>query len=208
MKRSTKITTKTLSKDKVLNKKANTSLKKTRKTREKTYQLVVDGGYPYIAIVSPTHIEIYNQIWQEDNTYTRGKRVIHTPYQKLFIGDNDLHIEYGMAPKGMYRGNSLLIQLGTGKYIYAGGAAIYTFQTRNGEEIKKYYSPVGNSAVAYPYAVGENYTYFMLDKQTLPNHILDLKDDGYPQFYGYIEDDERKRIIESSKQGFRTKKIL
>ena len=88
----------------------------------------------------------------------------------------------GVSPKGKYPGNSILIKSGEGKYIYSGDQ-VYRFETIGGEDIKEYYSPVGNSEVAYPYAVGEKHTYFMLDNEALGNDILDLKKDGYPQFH-------------------------
>jgi len=114
--------------------------------------------------------------------------------------------ETGIAPKGMYPGNSILICVEPGKYIYS-GHEVYSFETKNGEEIKKYYSPVGNSVVPYPYAIGEKYTYFMLDKQTVPNSLLNLKNDAYRQFYGFNIDPETKMSLFISKKNFRTKLI-
>lgn len=107
----------------------------------------------------------------------------------------------------MYPGNSILIKTGAGKYIYA-GEQLYSFETKDGEEIKSYFSPVGNSAVPYPYAVGENHTYFMLDRETLPNELLDLKKDAYPQYYGHtINDDELMKKIKKAKKKFKSKQI-
>jgi hypothetical protein len=183
-----------------------------KKKGAKTYKMLDNGGHPFVADVSPSRVEIYKQTYKyegEDDfeTYTRDKKVVDTPYKKIFIGDNDLKPERGVAPKGMYPGNSILICVGPGKYIYS-GHEIYSLETKGGEEIKKYYSPVGNSHVPYPYAVGENYTYFMLDKETVPNELLDLKEDAYGQFYGWtIKDEDLKKKIESSKAKFKTKMI-
>lgn len=182
----------------------------TKKKGVKTYTMLDNGSDPFVADVGTSKVEIYRQKFVEKDgieTYERDKKVVDTPYKKIFIGDNDLRLNNGVEPKGMYPGNSILIKTGTGKYIYAGDQ-IYSFETRNGEEIEKYYSPVGNSAVPYPYAVGENYTYFMLDKETLPNELLDLKKDGYGQFYGHtLENEELRRKIESSKKKFKSKLI-
>jgi hypothetical protein len=105
----------------------------------------------------------------------------------------------------MYPGNSLLIQVRPGKYIFA-GQEIYSFSTVDGEEIQAYYSPVGNSAVPYPYAVGEHHTYFMLEKEHVPNELLDLTKDAYGQFYGLtVKDETRKKAIEGAKKRFATK---
>jgi hypothetical protein len=180
-----------------------------KKKGVKTYTMLDNGSDPFVADVSPSRVEIYRQTFKEEGgveTYTRDKKVLDTPYKKLFVGDNDLREEYS-EPKGKYPGNSILIQTGHGKYIFA-GHEIYSLETAGGEAIKAYYSPVGNSAVPYPYAIGETHTYFMLDKETLPNELLNLKEDAYPQYYGHtINDDDLKKKIEKAKKKFKTKQI-
>jgi len=178
--------------------------------RAKSYTIIDNGGRPFVVDVYPSHVEIYLQKYQDDLEKwikIRDKKVLETQYKKIFIGDNDLRLSDGTAPKGMFPGNSVLIKTGNGKYIYVGDG-IYSFDTRNKEEILKYYSPVGNSAVPYPYAIGKDYTYFLLDKETLPNELLNLKEDAYPQFYGHtIKDKDFFKEIEGSKRKFRTKRI-
>ena len=180
---------------------------KTKRKGMKSYKMLDNGGEPFVADVSPSQIEIYRQNYQENTeSYNRDKKIVDTSYKKIFIGDNLLK-DKAAAPKGMYPGNSLLIQTGKGKYIYS-GHEIYSFETRDDEEIKEYYSPVGNSHVPYPYAVGENFTYFMLDKETIPNDLLNLKEDAYGQFYGHtIKDKDISKKIEESKKTFKTKMI-
>lgn len=180
---------------------------KTKRKGIKSYKMLDNGSEPFVVDVSPSQIEIYRQTYQENSdSYIRDKKVFDTAYKKIFIGDNLLK-DKDVAPKGRYPGNSILIQTAPGKYIYS-GHEIYSFETKDGEEIKEYYSPVGNSHVPYPYAVGENYTYFMLDKETVPNELLDLKKDAYGQFYGHtIKDNEMQKKIEESKKKFKTKMI-
>lgn len=181
----------------------------TKKKGIKTYTMLDNGSNPFVADVSSSRVEIYRQTFKEEGgveSYIRDKKVVDTPYKKIFIGDNDLKDPIP-EKKGSYPGNSILICVGSGKYIYS-GHEIYSFETKDGEEIKAYYSPVGNSAVPYPYAVGENYTYFMLDKETVPNELLDLKKDAYPQYYGHtIKDEELKKKIDKSKKKFKSKQI-
>ena len=57
---------------------------------------------------------------------------------------------------------SWFIILFSENFIYI-GERIYSFFTK--DNIKHYYSFVGNSGVSYPIAIGENNIYFMLDKQ-------------------------------------------
>lgn len=181
-----------------------------KKKGVKTYTIIDNGSEPFVADVSKSRVEVYRQTFKEDGgveEYVRDKKIVDTPYKKIFIGDNDLKLKDGPAPRGMYPGNSILICIGTGKYIYVGDQ-IYSLETKDGEDIKEYYSYVGNSAVPYPYAVGENYTYFMLDREMVPNDLLDLKKDAYSQFYGYtVKDEDLKKKIESSKKKFKTKQI-
>ena len=48
----------------------------------------------------------------------------------------------------------------------------------------------------------------MLDKETVPNELLDLKKDAYPQYYGHtIKDEELKKKIDKSKKKFKSKQI-
>jgi hypothetical protein len=176
----------------------------TRRLRQKkggkSYKIIDNGSTPFLVDVFPSKVEVYKQT----APCVYDKKVLDSSYKDIFIGDNLLN-EPLWAPKGDGKGNSILIQTAPGKYIYI-GHEIYSFQTRDGENIKQYYSPIGNSRVPYPYAVGDTYTYFMLDKQTVPNEYLDLKNDVYYQFYGWkIKDDERKKKIESSKKGFKSK---
>lgn len=151
-----------------------------KKKGVKTYTMIDNSAEPFVADVSSSRVEIYKQKLA-DGSWVRDKKVADTPYARVFIGDNLLRAA-GVSPKGKYPGNSVLVKVGEGKYLYAGDK-VYTFQTIGGEDIKEYYSPVGNSEVPYPYAVGEKHTYFMLDMEALGNDMLDLKKDGYPQFY-------------------------
>jgi len=175
--------------------------KKTQKM--KTYTILDNGSDSFLAYVSPSHVEI---VCLEDNG-ARGKTAVDTTYEAIFIGDNGLNLGDGVAPKGMYPGNSLLIMVRPGKYIFA-GQEIYSFSTVDGEAITAYYSPVGNSVVPYPYAVGESHTYFMLDKARVPNELLDLTKDAYGQFYGFtVKDETRKKAIQDATKKFATKLI-
>jgi hypothetical protein len=180
----------------VLNNKNKTKkVKPAHDASIKTYKIHDNGAVPYIAMIKPkSRIEVYST----------NKKVVDIEYTQLFVGDNLL--PYPLAvKKGKAIGNSLLIKTGVNKYIYV-GSEIYSIETK--EEIKKYYSPVGNSDVPYPYAVGDNLTYFMLDKKTLPNELLDLKKDGYEQFYGHtIKDEKEIKKMEKAKKHFKVKMI-
>lgn len=182
---------------------ANKTMKRAA-VKGKTYEILNNGGIQYLAIVRPSsrRIEVFTSL--SDSHAIKGKQVLDVNYTKIFIGDNDLRIP-GHSKKGAEAGNSILVEVKKHKYVYI-GAEMYSFETK--EEIKKYYSPVGNSGVPYPYAIGETLTYFMLDKKTIPNRLLNPKVDGYGQFYGHLltSDDIAKKIA-AAKKTFKYKKI-
>ena len=183
----------------------NNKTKKVKRMSGKTYEIINNGSTTFIAFVKPgSRIEVYTNIYREDRQLNPDKKVLDVAYSKLFLGDNLLNDPY-YGKKGKLIGNSILIQTGKNKYVYV-GSEIYSIETK--EDIKKYYSPIGNSFVPYPYAVGESLTYFMLDKETLPNELLDLKKDAYGQFYGHTVKD--KSIVDKTdkaKKHFKVKAI-
>lgn len=166
----------------------------------KIYEIIDNGGRPFIAYVSKrlSKIEVYRQLYDEENDdYVKDKKIIDTEYEKIFIGDNLLKDKH-YAAKGKYPGNSILVQVSPQKYIYI-GSEIYSFASKKDDTIVSYYSPLGNSQVPYPYALGENYAYFMLDKKVVYIDFINTEKDGYTQYYTNIDD--------SDKKSFRTKSI-
>ncbi len=160
--------------------------KATRKNRGRRFEIIDNGGTPFVARVTSGQIEVVSE--------AKNKVVLKTRYQKIFIGDNNLK-EPRAAPKGKYPGNSILIRVSADNYIYI-GSEIYGFKSP--DTIKEYYSPVGNSHVPYPYAVGDKYVYFMLDRIAVPKEQIDLTKDAYAQFYQSDMCTPKKRHMSSS----------
>lgn len=173
----------------------------TRKKGMTSYTIIDNGSEPFVVDVYPSKVEVFRQSFI-NQSYMRDKKVLDATYQNIFIGDNDLK-DNASAPKGKYKGNSILLLSRPGHYLYI-GHEIYSFSTKDNEMISAYFSPVGNSDVPYPYAVGEHHTYFLLDKEMVPTEYVDMKKDGYAQFYGYI-DTGNKSAIESSKKEYKYK---
>lgn len=176
---------------------------KTRKVAQKSsYKIHDNGSVPYVVMMKPkSTVEVYKT--KEDGT--PDKKILDLTYTKIFVGDNLLPDPLAVK-KGKAVGNSLLLQTGNNKYVYI-GSEIYSFETK--EEIKMYYSPVGNSDVPYPYAVGDTMSYFMLDKKTLPNELLDLKKDAYGQFYGHsVKDETMVKKMKKAQNPFMKVKVI
>lgn len=170
----------------------------TLKHKSHTYHTLYNGVNAFTVHVKPASKKV-------DITLPSGKSVLRTNYQHLFIGDNTLP-DKKAAKKGKYPGNSILVCLDKNKYLYVGDE-IYSFSLAH-DSIVSYFSPVGNGMVPYPYAVGEHHTYFMLDKKCVPNDLLDMKQDGYAQFYGYqLKSGVSEKKMEAAKTSFSTKMI-
>lgn len=158
---------------------------KDEKTKPKhIYEIIDNGGIPFLVFDYGSHADIYNQHYDEETKdYEIQGKIMETKYSRIFVGDNDLNDPDYDLEKGSGRGNTILLQTGKDTYMYIGDG-IRSFTTKDGDVIQKYYSPVGNSAVPYPYAVGQKYVYLMLDNEYEPVEDFDLTKDVYTQYYG------------------------
>lgn len=127
---------------------------KTRKNKTKIYRPIDNGGYPFIVNVNKDIEVIYKE-----------KRVFQSYYQKIFIGKN---------------GTSILIKKPS-EYIFIGNK-IKSFKAL--DNIKSFHSPLDNAGVVYPYAIGDKYTYLMIEDKYIPNDLL-KKEDPYKQYYDF-----------------------
>ena len=148
-----------------------------------------NGGRPFIAedTKSEKNVVVYKTKVVDESArhweYERGNKVLTTPYERIFVGDNLLK-DPNYAELGWAKGNSLLLQISNKRYVYVGDC-VFSFEPVDGDVIVKYYSPVGNNDVPYPYAVGKKYVYLMWDKSYYPVELFDLKKDASAQMIRY-----------------------
>ena len=153
------------------------------------YEIVDNGAIPFVVFDYGSHVDVYNQHYdKETNEYEMQGKIMDSKYIKIFVGDNELNEPDYDLKKGIGRGNTVLLQTGKDEYTYIGDG-IRSFKTKDGDVIEKYYSPVGNNAVPYPYAVGQKYVYLMLDNEYEPVEDFDLTKDVYTQYYGWGKKD-------------------
>ena len=115
-------------------------------------------------------------VFRQNESHENGKKVLaRGGLDKVFVG----YHPGNESGKKKEVGNSILVKKGN-KYVYI-GESVKEFVTT--DNIKKYVSPVGNSAVPYPFAVGDQYTYLMLEGKALPNTSLKGKKDPYEEYY-------------------------
>lgn len=152
-----------------------------------TYNIHDNGGVPFIVdvIENDNIIRIYlSSTWSYENEHEndeKGQLIAQETYENIWIGDNDLN-DHHYTQRYIYPGNSILVHLSGKRYMYI-GSEIYKFNIEIGDRIISYFSPIGNSDVPYPYAIGEQMAYFMLDKKLVPIDTIDVTVDGYQQFY-------------------------
>jgi len=174
---------------------------KDEKTKPRhIYEIIDNGGIPFLVFDYGDHADIYNQHYDEGtNQYEVQGKIMEIKYISIFVGDNDLNDPEYDLEKGSGKGNTVILQTGKDKYTYI-GREIKSFTTKDGDVIQKYYSPVGNNAVPYPYAVGQKYVYLMLDDKRVPVEEFDLTKDVYTQYYGWeIDQKDRDAYLDKLK---------
>jgi hypothetical protein len=148
----------------------------------KKYFIHSNGSRPYLVYVKKLDVHIYKienesklnfedySLKDEDNLWMYTKLVKRIKSQKVFIG-NSPKIEMTKFSGGYgkkFDGNTILLLLKKNNYVLIDGDGLTNFTTKN-DEIKKYYSFVGNNNVTYPMAIGEKNYYFW----TYPNGYMD-----------------------------------
>ncbi len=150
----------------------------------KTYYTHDNSRKPYKVVVD-NDIKIYG----EDNYYNENGDIIEDypnlvyeipSFENVFIGKTEFKNEYG---------NSLLVNIKDNKYVFIGGH-IHEFDTK--DKIIKYFSPVGNNDIPYPYALGEKYIYLMIEYVKVEKHnVVDNENRFEPYDYYYNRNYDR-----------------
>jgi len=135
-------------------------LAKTQKVKgAKTYMIHHNYSVPFIVDVSAGKATVFKATFEDNKAFEKAAVIKEIAYKQIWIGDNLLGSKY-YAKKGLYKGNSILMEIAGGKYIYV-GHKMMEFSLQPGDSIVEYYSPVGNNDVPYPSIMGKNFVYFM-----------------------------------------------
>ena len=161
------------------------------------YNIHDNGSIPYIVYDDGTKIQICKtKVNIETSNDLVMEKYLDIKYKKIFVGKDN---------KNKNTGNSLLLQISKNKYIYV-GSSIYMFQID--DTIISYKSPIGNSDVPYPYAIGTKYTYLMIEKVYIDNEVLKGSfpkyidtNDPYAKYYfeSFIKDSKHQPLNTKSK---------
>jgi hypothetical protein len=163
---------------------AKKTLKHKTSSSSKSYLIHDNGGRPYTVKDTGGIVEIYANKLDDKGELFPSILIMKQKYQRIFTGEI-IHPEtkkYGVLYNA---GNTILLQITKSKYMFIGSSeGIYTFELAKGDEILKFASPIGNSDVPYPYAVGKDNTYLLIENVYLPNSELD-DDEPYKQYYNH-----------------------
>jgi hypothetical protein len=163
---------------------------KTRKIAKKmekgkSYETHDNGARPFLVQDHGGSVTVTKQVWNADKRqHEPEKELLKTPYEKIFVGS---------------QGSSILLKQSKNKYMYIGDA-VKTFEPIKDDVLLDYQSPIGNSDVPYPYAVGEKYTYLMIENVYIDNAALNKKEDPYKQYYGFGDEAKKKEIQKATKK--------
>jgi hypothetical protein len=157
----------------------------------KQYLILDNGGYTHLVHIYKNIVSVYECSYNEKIKYIKFIKKYNT--LKIYIGKSvkcDMtNISGGYGPE--YDGNSILLKISKNTYVSIGWD-VYEFSVD--DDIVEYHSPVGNSGVPYPVAIGKKNIYFVVEKKyisidkfkkltDMPN-INDIKLDLYSYFYG------------------------
>lgn len=121
----------------------------------KTYFTIDNGDKAYQVDVDGLHITVYDMKYNAStNQVVRGRKRLQRHVRRIFVGqsrDKTTMTDFSGGQSPRWDGNSMLFELSENphKYLFV-GSELFTFKTKH--RIIKFKSPVGNSAMPYPWA--------------------------------------------------------
>jgi hypothetical protein len=156
------------------------------------YFIEDNGGKPYKVVCDNIDDKLVVYIYESDhyaieenNNYMFKKDVLLTYYpQKVFVGKSPKTqmTEFSGGYDDNWDGNSVLLYMGTNKYIHI-SKKISSFDSIG--NITSFISLVGNSRFIYSWAVDEFNNYYLLQENVI---LKSPKLDGYDDPYNYYYD--------------------
>lgn len=172
---------------------ATQTRKVTTVPKGKRYEIHDNGGVPFVVFVSGNTATIIDNVYNEEtDSRSLGKELLKVSFKQCWPGGNDEKLKMYGPKKAADKGNSILLDLRKGMYMFI-GQMVYTFEVEKGDEIQNYYSPIGNNDVPYPYAIGKTHTYLMIENVSVANDLLTKGVDPYKHYYGFTGEPSIKK---------------
>ena len=150
------------------------------------YEINDNASFPFVLFdYGNGQAEIYNNHFIEETNNTALKdKLMDVKYKQIFLGDNESNDPYWRFKRGVAKGNTILLQTDDNQYLFI-GKGILSFSTKDGDTIRKFYSPIGGNYDSFACAVGDKYVYLLNDKLYAPLHEFDSNKDIIKQYYCY-----------------------
>ena len=162
---------------------ANDTLKIQLGKPKHVYEINDNATCPFVVFdYGGGSASIYHNRFNElTNRGELNDKLLDVKYEQLFLGDNVKNDPYW---RDYEKGNNILMQTGKGKYLFV-GKGILSFSCKNGDTIRRFYSPMGGNYDSFPYAVGDKYVYLLNEKRYAPISEFDMTKDVMMQYYCY-----------------------
>lgn len=144
-----------------------------------------NNGRPYQVIIDDSKIIINRNTPQNEKIKNYKFLISIDHFINFYVGKDNIPPDEITIPKNIdsshyEHGNTILVQLEQHKYMYI-GKIIYTFEIS--DEIIDYYSPLRNNDIPYPFAVGTQNIYLLLENVFIEKQYIFNKKDPYNEYY-------------------------
>jgi len=177
----------------------NDTLKSQLGNPKHIYEINDNAAFPFVVFdYGGGNAAICNNQFNE--VTNRGElkgKLMDVIYQQMFLGDNGTNDPYWIFKRGVERGNNLLMQTGKDRYLFV-GKGILSFSAKNGDTIRRFYSPMGGNYDSFPCAVGDKFVYLLNEKKYAPVSEFDMTKDVMIQYYCYETGGECKKYKTSA----------
>ena len=159
------------------------------------YEINDNATFPFVVFDYGGLVNIYNNHYNEAVNHSELKdKLMDVKYEQIFIGDNESNDPYWMFKRGVAKGNTILLKTGKDKYLFI-GKGILSFSTKDGDTIRKFYSPIGGNYDSFACAVGDKYVYLLNDKKYALIGEFDINKDIIKQYYCYEGECKKYKIM-------------
>ena len=112
------------------------------------YEINDNATFPFVVFdYGDGNASIYNNRFNEATNRGELKgKLMDVKYEQLFLGDNGKN---DPCWRSFERGNNILMQTGKDKYLFV-GKGIISFSAKNGDTIRRFYSPMGGNYDSFP----------------------------------------------------------
>ena len=175
----------------------NSVSEKRAHIKGKKYFTHNNGDRPFMVVFNGNNVDIYtySSSFNHERTLMPKDYYVHIKsyknIHKKFIGKSIKGDDATKLSPSFALGNSILLKITNKRYVFI-GSFIYEFEPE--DEIKEYYSMIGNSDVPYPVAIGEKNVYFLIERCYLSKeHFKDFPSkyswglDAYSKLYGSLK---------------------